>query len=528
MTRKRLVALLMACTLCFGVLAGCSSDGVTESNPVQESGATTAKSANSASTVLNIRISGDMPVLDPHMTAGGGADYLIFTQIFNSLVRFENGDQSYVVPCLAEDWDVSDDQMEFTFYLRQDVKFHDGSGFTADDVVFTVERFLTSDYTKSKALMVSHAEKVDDYTVKIHMNYAYPKFILQLASFPWRIVSKQAVETYGDNTMGMMVGTGPYKLTEWNVGQSVTLTANEDCFEGEPYYKTVNFKLITDDQTALTAFENGELDYCDINSGLDAEYIRALDDAKLLEIKRPAAHVVLMNCSGTNEALNNVLVRQAINHAIDKESFVTLAFDDEAYADCYTYLSEGEEGYSEDMVRYEFDLDRANELMAEAGYADGLTFSFTYPTTSVGEAFAAVLKDQLSKIGIELTMVPLEYSAWNTITKTGDFELCYNRWESIPYNAPLVNNLYHISAGSLNFCKVSNERIDELAALGSRELDTEIRKGYFQEIQAIVRGEAYYAPVAYVKANIAVKDEIQGIAFEKNVMIPRIADWYAE
>ncbi|NLC51833.1 MAG: ABC transporter substrate-binding protein, partial [Firmicutes bacterium] len=157
------------------VLAGCGGGG-------EETGG--------KKTELNVRMVTDIQTLDPHSSSG--AEYNILQQIYDSLVEFEGGNQFAVRACLAHDWEINDAQTEFVFYLRDDVKFHDGTPLTAEDVVFTVERFLVLPATASKSYFVDKAEAIDEHTVKITLKYPYPNFILQLASWPWRIVSKAA------------------------------------------------------------------------------------------------------------------------------------------------------------------------------------------------------------------------------------------------------------------------------------------------------------------------------------------------
>lgn len=475
-------------------------------------------------TVLNVPTVADVTQLDPHVS--NGADAVTFSAIFDSLVKFDGGNQMAVKPCLARSWDISDDQLEYTFELVE-TNWHDGTPFTADDVVFSIERMIAQPATSSKVLMIEGAQALDEHTVKVTCKYAYPNLLLQMASWPWRMVSRNAVEAHGDGVKEMVVGTGPYKLESWTPGVGLTLTSNEDYFDGAPHFKTVNVKLITDASTTMVALENGEVDMATITSGPDADYIRNSEEFDLLEIKRSGAYTVIYNTSA-NEILGNQKVRQAITHAIDKDSLIDLVYDGEAYGDCHSIFSEGEEGYTEDIPKYDYDPERAKELLAEAGYPEGISIKFTYPTIERGERLAAALKDNLKKSGIELVPVPTEYSAYLAASFAGDYETIYMEWQSIPYNPPLVYNLYFISQGSLNYPRIKNEEIDRLAYQASQELDDAKRIELFEQLNYITRDQAYYATIGYVKSNIARSKHLKGMEFEPNTMITKFADWYWE
>lgn len=522
----RILAMLLC--LCMA-LSACSSSGGKESqnpsnsNPGTESQAPESQTpAEKTHTTLNVPKPSDATQLDPHVSNGG--DYNIICSIFDSLVRFDGGDQMHVVPDLAESWEISDDQLEFTFHLRE-AKWSDGSDFTADDVVFSIERLQTQPATSSKVLMIKGAEAIDEHTVKIYCNWAYPNLILQIASWPWRIVSRKAVEAAGDGTEGMVIGTGPYKLESWTPGVGVTLVRNELYWGDEPYFDTINFKVITDTNTSMMALENGEIDVNQLINGLDVEYYSDGDRFRTESVKRPGAYTVAFNVSGS-ETLSNQAVRQAFNYAIDKESICQLVYDGLADPNTYSVIREGDTGYTDDVPHYDYNIETAKQLLADAGYADGVTIKFTYPTTDLGERLAAALKEMLAPAGITLELVPKEYSAYLADTYSGSYEAIYVEWQSIPYNPPLVYNLYFISTGSLSYCRTKDDYIDSTASQASMTLDDEARNALYTDLNMYIREQAYYAVLGGMDIVYVYANGIQGVEYEPNTQITKYMDWY--
>ncbi len=524
-TSKRIITLLLSLCMLLSMVA-CGKGGTTQSNPPSNSGtAGTDQPGKKEHPVLNFPMLSDPTQLDPHVS--DGTEGQIFYQIFDGLVRFDGSDQQKAIPDLAESWEISDDNLVYTFHLRE-AKFSDGSDFTADDVVFSVDRLKTQPSTASKVLMIDHAEKVDDRTVKLICSYAYPNLILQLCSWPWRMVSKAAVEKYGDGTKEMVIGTGAYKLKDWTLGQGVTLTTNEYYWGEAPYFEEINFKVITDTTTGLAALENNELDFTQITSGMDVEYYGSSDRFDLVQIDRPCIAAQVFNTTGDNKALADPKVRQALCYAIDRQSIVDLVYDGQGRADTYSVIAEGSEGYTTDLPHYDYNVETAKQLLAEAGYANGLTIKFTYPTIALCENLAAALKEAYKNVGVTLELVPMEYSAFTAAVYLGNYESAYTEWQSVPYNPPLDYNLYFISTGSLNYCRVKNDWIDEKAAEASRTMDKEARNAIYEELNTYIREQAYYNVFCGLVGNYVFNNHVKGYRFEANTMLTKMAEWYWE
>lgn len=524
----RILSLVLCSAMLFTGLAGCA-DKTPQSSA-------SASPAGKAHPELNLRIKTDVNVLDPHETASE-YEYFISMQIFDSLVKFNGGDVMNVKPSLAESWDISDDGVVYTFKLRDDVYFHSGDKLTADDVVYSVERFITGNYTKTKAPFVSGAEKVDELTVKINLSYAYPNFILQLASWPWRIVSKAAVEKYGAGSQDMVknAGTGPYKLESMTPGVGVSLVANPDYFEGAPYFDKINYKLIPNDSTALTSLLNGEIDLDNIDSGLDVQMLRDEDGFAVSTVERAGAYMLCYNTS--SGVMANEDFRKAVACAIDKQSFVELVYDGEADPNCISLLRPYEEGYSDDLSSYKYDLDKSREYLQNSGLPESQwKFTLEIPATGKGPAYGATMKEMLGKAGITVELVQSEYGAYMDHLSTSSYETnaIMSNAVGIPYNPPLVFNLYFKSTAYLNMYGANRPgatpitEIDELGVAASKEVDNTRRSELFNQMHSIINDKCLYIPIAYTRTNYGHNLHMKGMEWEPGTLCTKICDWYWE
>jgi len=237
---------------------GCSGGGNNAPAASNESGANSDQTAETAvKDSVNFSINAEPSTLDPQK----GNDLLTFavhSQIFDTLVR-ENADGS-LVPGLAEKWTISEDGKEIVFTLRNDVKFHNGDLMTADDVVYSLNRAITSTFTKRITGSMDKAEKIDDSTVKLVLKYSYGPILDCIATTNVGIVPQKAVEANEEGFARNPVGTGPFKFKEWNNGEKIVFESFKDYYRGEASIKNLTFKIISDKTSAAVALENGEVD----------------------------------------------------------------------------------------------------------------------------------------------------------------------------------------------------------------------------------------------------------------------------
>ncbi len=521
MKLKRILAALTAGMLCLGLFAGCNGDGGQASANPSESGSATETKAHPE---LNLRITTDITSLDPQVTTVN-EEYCMFVQIFEGLVRFD-GSKFEAVPCLATDWTISDDGLEYVFNLREGVKWHDGSDFTADDVVFTIERAKEMPSTASKAAVIKSAEAVDSHTVKINMEYAYPNFILQLASYPWCIVNKNVVETYGDDNDQMLIGTGPYKFVSNTSGVGVTLESNKDYWGGEPYFETINYKVIPDDNTALTSLLNGEIDLNTVTTQLDVDYVNDTDGYTVHSFQRYAAYFLAFNQD--QAPFNNEYFRKAIAYAINKDEYVSLVWNNQAVA-CpkATMLSEGEEGYCDEIPSYDYNLDMAREMLEQSGLSEEeMSFTLTVSTSGYGPAFAAAFQESMNAIGVNVTINSVEAGSLTSAFFAGDYEAIAHNLASIPYNAPLFYRLYYTPTGYIG--RGNTLGIEDKITQAGETYDDATRIAMYEEISIAVGESCMYIPIAYQMMNYAAPEQLKGMDWSPSILSDYICNWYWE
>lgn len=303
--------------------------------------------------------------------------------IFNSLVWLS--DEGVIEPSLAESWTVSDDGKVYTFKLREDVTFHNGYKFTAEDVRFTWERGKGSDITyREDFLTVADIKVLDEYTVEVILDEPNSMLLLQMNEH-WGILSKQYHEEVGEEGyLQNPVGTGPFKFVEWRTGDRIILEAFEDYWEqGYPKIDKIIYRPIPDASTRYAALINDDID---IVSGLgpeQAEAIKSAQGVKLVSYPLDRVFYITFNnmTTGVGTPIENKLVRQAMSYAVDYQTIIDRIFDGHA-ARTAGFVVQGNLGYDQSVEPYPYDPEKAKQLLDEAGYPDGFEIEMAGPSAT--------------------------------------------------------------------------------------------------------------------------------------------------
>ena len=252
----------------------------------------------------------------------GGTSKSVYVLTFNTLIEKDTMNNE-LVPGLAISWEqVSDSSYEFK--LREGVKFHDGTDFTAEDVKFTFERGKTQSSSKGKLSSIAGVEIVDDYTVRIELDPIDCDIIYKLTDPNCSILSANAFNTMAEEE-AYKIGTGPYQYHEWVQGDYVSLIRFDDYWGELPQTKEIVIRYIPEASSRLLALQTGEIDICIDPPSIDLHYVAEDPDMTLLQVNSSTLRIVLLN--ELVEPFNNALVRQAIAHAINREDFVSAVYE---------------------------------------------------------------------------------------------------------------------------------------------------------------------------------------------------------
>lgn len=421
---KKLVSLLLCVALVLGCLAGCGSKTTTTEPaatstttapattttttvPVQETTATVAEAGtgNVTKEKLVIAMNGDVSALDP-MKCWQVAAYHVYWTVYERLIKY-NYETGEYEPELAESWSVSDDGMVYTFNLRQGVKWHDGSDFVAEDVKYTIERGIeegTGNYPG-----VDYVEVVDDHTVNVHMTAPDSVFMDKQWTGDCCVIKKDS----GDQLSKDPLGTGPFKFVEWVSGDHITLEAFDDYWGEQSGTKEIVLQIIPEANSRLVALQAGDVDVASIDATA-IDYVVNDDNLELLTNTSISVNYLGFNC--TNEYFSNPLVRKAFCYAIDRDALVEVQLEGQGMVQ-KSLVAQGKMGFFDDYdFEYEYDPEKAKELMVEAGYPDGFDIELTIRGS---ELAAQMIQDNLRDIGVNVTINLMESAAFTDYTNGG-------------------------------------------------------------------------------------------------------------
>lgn len=358
------------------------------------------------------------PNLDPTAGAAAAIDEVVYANVFEGLTRF--GPDGAIRPGLAERWDVSDDGTTYTFHLRQGVRFHDGSGFDAEDVRFTLDRARAEDSANAqKALFagIATVEVVDPATVRVTLSAPDGAFPFKMA---WGDAVIVAPETAADLAT-RPVGTGPFSFGEWVQGDRVTLQAFADYWGEKPALQTATFRFIPDPTAAFAAMMAGDVDaFPNFPAPETLPQLEADPRFRVIVGSTEGETILAMN--NRKAPLDDVRVRQAIAHAINRQEVIDGAMFGYG-TPIGTHFAPHNPDYQDLTALSAHDPDKARALLETAGVAD-LTLRLALPPPTYARRGGEIIAAQLAAVGVKTQITNLEWAQWlEQVFKGKDFDL---------------------------------------------------------------------------------------------------------
>jgi peptide/nickel transport system substrate-binding protein len=390
-------------------------------------------------------------------------------------------------PALAESWDVSPDQLVWTFHLRKGVTFHDGSPFTADDVVYSYRRIIDQQLANvDKFSAVSGVAAADPATVRITVKQPTPNLLTNLGGFKgMAIVQRKNVESGQIATHP--VGTGPFAFQGQKSGESITLRANPAYWAGAPRVSGVTFRFISEPSTALSALQAGEIDWTD---SIPAQRVAQLkDDDSLTLAVTPSNDYWYFALNEARPPWNDVRVRQAIAYAIDRSAVVQATSYGTAVGNQLA-IPKGNPWYTP-YDTYRHDIDKAKSLLRDAGAAPkslDMLVTSEYPETVTA---AQIIADNLAPLGITVNIRTVDFATWLDEQNNGHFDMLMMGWLG---NIDPDDFYYaqHHTDGTSNAQKFSNGEVDRLLDAGRVETNRNARADDYAKAATIIADEVSY------------------------------------
>lgn len=502
--KRKLLSTLLAVALMVGT-AGCGS-----------SGASTAGGKSGAPQKLTYVTTTDAVGVSPILTNDSASSNVI-RNIYETLFM-RDPKTGEIKPLLAESFE-NPDPNKWVIKLKKNIKFQDGTPFNAAAVKYTFEKIMDPKTAAPRASLlksVSTIETPDDSTVIINTKTPYGIMLTALAHDNLSIVSPTADKGGDINRNATGAGTGPYKFKEWVSGDHITLEKNADYWGGAPKLDTITLKIAPEAATAVSMVENGEADFL---VGIPSEQLGRLQSNKDIEItKMDGNNVVYVGFNFEKKPFDDLKVRQAIASAIDRDGYL-------ATLNGLGYKTNGVIGpkligYDKGVEDhgYKFDVAKAKQLLADAGFPNGFKTTLTYGNTDAYSKLAPYVQAQLKQIGIEVTLNPMDWAASLAFEKAGKQDMFLNGWANVTGDGEelLYPNIFSGSIGASNYARYNKKDGDALILQTRNTIDQKQRLDYLKQANIFFTDDVAFLPMYNGVVTMAVRKNVKGIILESN------------
>lgn len=458
---------------------------------------------------LNVAMGADPVTFDLHATNDQPTSQ-VSRQIYDTLIV--QGEDLELYPGLAESWEALDDTT-WQLNLREGVQWHNGDPFTAADVVWTVERFVSLPAQSAYLLdgIMESIEAIDDHTVVLSLQFPFAPILAHLSHSSLAIMNQAAVEAAGeDYGTQSAIGTGPFMFDSWQVGDRVVVVRNDNWWGGTVKPERVVFRPITDSTVRGLEVESGGVDIAYTLSPTAARAAERNADVNLAAVRTLSTSYIGFNAE--KAPFDNKLVRQAINHAIDMDLIVDVVYTGQG-SRATSPISSDVFGADPNMEPYTYDPELAKELLAEAGFADGFSTTLWTNENTQRIEIAQIVQAELAEIGIDVDVEIVEWGTYLDETAAGLHDMFILGWVTVTGDADYgLYSLFHSSqvgaAGNRTFYR--NPEVDALLDAARVETDPDARVAMYHEVQHMIQEDAPWIFAVIVTEEHGVRSNIEG------------------
>ena len=440
--------------------------------------ALTASSALAGKNSVTIGMSLEPTHLDPTAGAAAAIDEVLYANVFEGLTRIDS--TGSVQPALAKSWTVSDDGLVYTFTLKQGVKFHDGTDFNADDVVFTLDRARASDSTNAqKGLFktIKSVEAMGAHTVKLTLSQPTGSMLFNLGWGDAVMVAQESAATNKSNP----IGTGPFKFSKWVKGDRVELVKNPNYTGSANVLDKATFKIISDASAASAAMMAGDVDAFP-NFPAPENLGMFKSDPRFTVVVGSTEGETILSTNNAKPPFDNVKVRRAIAYAINRQSIIDGAMFGNG-TPIGSHFAPHHPAYVDLTDRYAHNPAKAKQLLAEAGYPNGFSATLKLPPPTYARRGGEIIAADLKKVGINLKIIPVEWGTWiKEIFKAKDYDLTI-----VSHTEPQDINIYARDKYYFNY---KNDRFNAVIKKLNATADATVRNALLGDAQYILSEDA--------------------------------------
>ena len=460
----------------------------------------------------------DPPHLDPALSTAT-SEYVVLTQIFDTLLTFD--DAGEVAPNLATDWTISEDGLTYTFKLRDDVTFHDGTPFNAEAVKFSLERTMNMPEGAfvEQLSVIDSINVIDDYTVEIKLTKPQGSFLTYMADRSSTAVSPTAAQQGDAEFDANPVGTGPFKFVSRVQQDNITLERFDDYWDGAPAVESVVFKFFPDGSVRFANLRSGAVDI--IYPIESKDYITAQNDAGINLLRQPTNGWRILVLDTAKPPFDNADFRRALSASIDREAINQIVFNG-LEVPATGPIPASSPFYTEADAPLNADVDQAKQLMSESGVSDS-SFALTTIARSPEDQLTQLIQAMASEAGIKADIEPVEVGEYLRRNTSGDFEAATMQWSGQADPDANITSFF-TTGGYWNWSGYSNPEVDSLLQEAQGTSDVETRKQLYAQALQIVNNDV---PVIWLTNQVrlvATTSQVDGVRLMPNTGIMELED----